>query len=68
MVSSSGGVSDDAHETLMAVREVAAALRVKPVTVYNLCAQGKLTHVRVSNAVRVASDAIARYLNQRKRC
>ncbi len=52
----------------MAVREVAAALRVKPVTVYNLCAQGKLTHVRVSNAVRVASDAIARYLNQRKRC
>jgi excisionase family DNA binding protein len=52
----------------LTVREVAAALRVKPFTVYKLCAQGKLTHVRVSNAIRVASHAIARYLNQRKRC
>jgi excisionase family DNA binding protein len=51
----------------MTVREVAAALRVKPVTVYKLCVQGKLTHVRISNAIRVASDAIARYLKQRKR-
>jgi len=38
---------------LLTVREVAKRLRVCPSTVYKLCAEGKLAHVRVSNAIRV---------------
>jgi excisionase family DNA binding protein len=41
--------------TLLTVREVAAYLRVSTATVYELCARGKLRHVRVLNAIRVAS-------------
>ncbi len=40
--------------TLLTVREVAAYLRVSTATVYELCARGKLRHVRVLNAIRVA--------------
>jgi len=39
--------------SLVTVREAAATLRVRPVTIYRLCAQGKLRHIRVSNAVRI---------------
>jgi excisionase family DNA binding protein len=37
----------------LTVREVAARLRVSAATVYSLCAQGKLPHARVSNAIRI---------------
>jgi len=41
------------HERLLTAREAAANLGVCTSTVYKLCAQGKLAHVRVSNAVRI---------------
>ena len=47
---------------LLTVREVASALRVKAVTVYKLCREGKLAHARFSNAIRVPEAAVARYL------
>jgi excisionase family DNA binding protein len=40
--------------TLLTVKEVAACLRVSTATVYELCARGKLRHIRVLNAIRVA--------------
>jgi excisionase family DNA binding protein len=46
--------SADRLRTLLTVREVAALLRVSTATVYELCARGKLRHVRVLNAIRVA--------------
>jgi excisionase family DNA binding protein len=45
-------------ERLLSVREVAARLGVCTSTIYNLCREGKLLHVRVSNAIRVATKAL----------
>jgi excisionase family DNA binding protein len=47
---------------LLTVREVAALLRVRTATVYRLCAQNALEHVRISNAVRVPAHAEVQYL------
>ena len=47
---------------LLTVREVAVLLRVCTATVYRLCSQGVLQHVRISNAVRVPADAVERHL------
>ncbi len=38
---------------LLTVREAASRLSVSPVTIYRLCVEGKLPHVRVSNALRI---------------
>ena len=38
----------------LTVREAAPRLHVSPATIYRLCAEGKLPHVRVSNAVRIS--------------
>ncbi len=49
---------------LLTVREAADRLRVKPVTIYRMCARGELPHVRVSNAIRIREAdffTIARY-------
>ena len=46
--------SADRLRTLLTVREVAAYLRVSTATVYELCARGRLRHIRVLNAIRVA--------------
>ena len=46
-------------ERLLSVRQVAARLGVCTSTVYNLCREGRLAHVRVSNAIRFAPDALA---------
>ena len=47
--------------TLLTVREVARALRVATSTVYKLCAERRLAHVRVSNAIRVPAAEVERY-------
>jgi excisionase family DNA binding protein len=47
---------------LLTVREAAVRIRVSPVTVYRLCAEGKLRHVRVSNALRIAEEDLEGYL------
>jgi len=43
---------------LLQVREVAAFLRVSTRTVYTLCDQGRLAHLRVMNAIRVDPAAL----------
>ncbi|MGO8970529.1 MAG: helix-turn-helix domain-containing protein [Myxococcaceae bacterium] len=48
---------------LLTVREAAVRLRVNPVTVYRLCAAGKLRHSRVSNAVRIAPADVESFLH-----
>ena len=42
----------------LTVREAAARLRVNPVTIYRLCADGKLRHVRVSHALRITAEDV----------
>ena len=48
------------RECMLSVREVAARLSVCTSTVYKLCAQGKLAHVRIANAIRVPVDEFPR--------
>jgi excisionase family DNA binding protein len=50
---------------LLTVREVAAFLRVSARTVYALCEQGRLGHVRVMNAIRIRPAAIAAFVGKR---
>ncbi|WP_225409264.1 helix-turn-helix domain-containing protein [Stigmatella hybrida] len=47
---------------LLTVREVAARLGVCRATVYRLCSQGALPHIRLSNAVRVDPHALERFI------
>jgi len=47
---------------LLTARDVAERLRVSTATVYALCRRGELGHHRVSNAIRVAEDALVGYL------
>jgi excisionase family DNA binding protein len=49
-------------DRLLTVREAAETLRVRPVTVYKLCANGALAHVRVSNAIRIAHQVIDAFI------
>ena len=46
------------HDRLLTVREVATRLGVSTSTIYKLCAQGRLVHVRVSNAIRVSATGL----------
>ena len=46
----------------LTVRQVAEQLRVSPATVYALVERGEIAHVRVSNVIRIAPDALAAYL------
>ncbi|MFY0571119.1 helix-turn-helix domain-containing protein [Archangium lansingense] len=49
---------------LLTVREVAARLGVCRATVYRLCAQGTLAHIRISNAVRVKAEALEKFIRE----
>ena len=51
--------SADRLRTLLTVREVAAYLLVSTATVYGLCARDELRHIRVLNAIRVATRDLA---------
>ncbi len=46
---------------LLSVREVAARLGVCTSTTYKLCAEGKLQHARVSNAIRISEAVLRAY-------
>jgi excisionase family DNA binding protein len=52
-------------DSLLTVPEVAAHLRVSTRTVYTLCEQGKLAHVRILNAIRVEPAALAAFISSR---
>ena len=47
---------------LFSVQEAASLLGVCTSTVYKLCAEGKLRHVRVSNAIRIPQAALSAYV------
>jgi excisionase family DNA binding protein len=49
-------------DSLLTVREVAAYLRVSSRTVYALCDQGKVPHVRIANAIRIETSALAAFV------
>src|SRR4051794_18231000 len=48
---------------LLTAREVAVRLRVSTRTVYALCERGQLAHVRIMNAIRVASAELAAFIS-----
>jgi excisionase family DNA binding protein len=49
---------------LLTVREVAAYLRVSTRTVYALCEQGKLRHMRIANALRIEPGRVPEFERQ----
>lgn len=53
-------------DRLLTAREVAAYLRVSTRTVYTLCEQGRLAHVRILNAIRVEPAALAAFVGKRR--
>jgi len=57
LLGSGGGVLETSGG-LLTVREAADLLRLRPVTIYRLCAEGMLAHVRVSNAIRISLAAL----------
>lgn len=57
-----GGARD-----LLSAREVAQRLGVCTATVYKLCERGELTHVRISNAVRVDPRDLEAFIEEKKR-
>ncbi|TMB12985.1 MAG: helix-turn-helix domain-containing protein [Deltaproteobacteria bacterium] len=52
--------------TLLSVRDVAAYLAVSTKTIYALCAQGKLRHIRVLNAIRIAPSDVDAFVFTRR--
>jgi excisionase family DNA binding protein len=53
--------------SLLSVRQVAKLLGVCPAMVYALCAQRKLPHFRVLNAIRIDPKAVKRFLSRVRR-
>ncbi len=54
---------DSQSRSLLTVAEVARRLGVCKATVYRICAEGRLAHVRISNAIRVPGEALVAYLH-----
>jgi len=52
--------------SFLTVREVAAQLRVCIATVYRLCDEGQLPHVRVLHAIRVDPIDLAAFIGARR--
>ncbi len=53
-------------EPLLTVRQVAELLAVCRATVYRLCAEGRLRHVRVLNSIRVRSNDLVALVQRAK--
>ncbi len=56
---------DSQSGSLLTVAEVARRLGVCRATAYRICAEGRLGHLRVSNAIRVPESALAAYVSGR---
>jgi excisionase family DNA binding protein len=51
---------------LLTVREVASRLGLSTATVYTLCHQGELPHIRISNAIRIAPADVEAFLSRKR--
>ena len=58
-----GGSGSASTGPYLTVREVATRLRLSTATIYRLCESGRLDHVRVSNAIRVAEADLRAFLH-----
>ncbi len=52
--------------TILTAEEVAAWLKVKPVTVRRLLVSGKLTGFKVGNEWRITEDDLQRFIEQQR--
>jgi len=55
-----------ARDRLLSVREAAERLGLCTATVYGLCAEGALPHIRILNAIRIAPDDLVAFVNARR--
>jgi excisionase family DNA binding protein len=51
---------------LLSVKQVAKQLGVATATVYGLCADGRLAHVRILNVIRVAPVDLAAFVASKR--
>ena len=51
---------------LLSVREAAEQLGLCPATVYGLCAERALPHIRILNAIRIAPADLAAFIGARR--
>src|SRR5690349_7390283 len=61
-VNGAPAVRDAQSGKLLRVTEVAGRLGISRATVYRICREGRLGHVRISNAIRVPELALETYL------
>ena len=60
------GVGRHASDRLLSVKQVAERLGVTTATVYGLCADGRLAHVRILNTIRVVPGDLAAFIESRR--
>jgi excisionase family DNA binding protein len=53
-------------DRLLSVRAAAEQLGLCTATVYGLCAEGTLPHVRILNAIRIVPEDLAAFVNARR--
>jgi len=53
-------------DRLLSVREAAQQLGLCTATVYGLCAEGALPHIRILNAIRIAPLDLAVFISERR--
>jgi excisionase family DNA binding protein len=56
------------RDGLLSVREAAEQLGLCTATVYGLCAEGALPHIRILNAIRIAPADLVDFLESRRVC
>ena len=54
------------EDRLLSVREAAEQLGLCTATVYGLCAEGALPHIRILNAIRIAPGDLAAFVDARR--
>jgi len=60
------GLLQGGNDGLLSVREAAEQLGLCTATVYDLCADGALAHIRILNAIRIAPADLADFVALRR--